>query len=282
MHRRPQRGAPVDTISGQGEGGLASPSFRGNVIEPFLASGGAVEFLNFGGGENNPAGAGAQLVCSYYVPPGRVGFVKEIMCCPLVPPELGEVTVPNAWAQYVPDGDHQAVRASERAGYYRTPLAWAAAFDTTDEGGAPASWSWNLVLIPNNEVGRNGTFDITDPSTWFLTPNVAVPAHVYPQGFPGATVWPPQVVQISPEQTFETHLMVPENTTVALFARWRQVQFNPTYVVVNLAADPPTSVVKTLPVSVYPLLPSVGRLHGYTQAAATVPAIKNSTTGWGG
>ncbi|HKU36945.1 MAG TPA: hypothetical protein VJR89_02325, partial [Polyangiales bacterium] len=238
MHRRPTRGSPATTVSGQETGGIADPNFRGNIVEPFLVSGGAVEFLNFDGGELSAAAAGVQLVCAFYVPPGRVGFLKELYCCPLVPPELGEVTVPNAWAQYVGDGDHQFVRASERAGYYRTPLAWAAAFDPTDEGGAPASWHWQLVLMDGNVLAKRPAFAVANPDSWYLSPGPAVPASAYPQGFPGSTLWPPQPVQVAPEQTFETHVVIPPNTTIGLFARWTQVQFNPTYVVTNLTADP--------------------------------------------
>lgn len=286
MRNRPSRGAPVDTVSGQNPGGVDDASVRGNIVEPFLASGGSAQFYTLHDDETelSAAPSGVQLVCAHYVAPGRVGFVKNLFCCPLVPPIVGEGSVPNAWTVYQFDDPSQPVRASERAGYYRTPLAWEAVYDPNSEGGDRVPvWSWMLVQLPGNVLQGRPRFDPSNPDTWYLALNEAVPASVYAGGFPGDTVWAPQRVQVTPEMAFPMHLVVAPNTTIALFARWTQAQLtNQRYEVTDLTADPPTVSTVQVAYDFYPLLPSVGRLSGYEQAAATVAAEENATFGWNG
>lgn len=281
MRVRPSRGSPADTVTGQNPGGVADASTRGNIIEPFLASGGSAQFYALDS-DASAAPDGVQLVCAHFVPPGRVGFLKELFCCPLVPPIVGEGSVPNAWTVYQALDPSLPVRASERAGYYRTPLAWEAIYDPNSEGGDRVPvWSWSLVRLPGNVLAGRSRFDPADPSTWFLALNEAVPASVYSAGYPGDAVWGPQRVQVTPEMMFETHLVIPPNTTLALFARWTQAQLtNQRFDVTDLEADPPTVTTVQVNSDFYPLLPSVGRLHGYEQAAAVLAAEDNATYGW--
>jgi hypothetical protein len=284
MRVRPERSQSLpDAIREPQElRGPDEPQFIGSrVIEPFLASGGASQFLTSGEGPGpvfSPVTAGIQLVAHHYVPQGQFGFVKELFIAPLCPPMLGEPLVPNSWSIFPAGDPWRQERATEASGYYRTPLAWQSMFDPGS--GFPPEWSWQLQIIPGNPIAGRPAFNIADASTWYLTPNVAVPVAAYPQGVPGVTVWKPQAVQVTPEMVFETHVPVPPNNTVALFARWRQTAFLPQWRVIDAPADPQTWHDIEAQAFVFPIQPSVGRLHGYQQASASGPAVENAQLGW--
>jgi hypothetical protein len=266
-------------------------------IEPFLASGGQTFYLL--GTELNPFDprpAGVQLVTFMYVPRGWVGFVKEIRIAPFIPPVLVDpwetsgvdnaVTTWRGFASVLADDEP---RAAGTHGVWQTPFGWESYFDVDTQGSVPPQWLWHLRGYRGNIMNRSALglppdFSIADPASWSLVPNIAVPASAYPSGIPGdqlGKTWGPQRMQVLQGDKLNTHVLVPEDHTVCLFAEWRQGTFRPVATVpagegeVNEIYGPP----------VYPLLPSFGQLHGYLQAASGVgasPALENATYGWGG
>lgn len=300
MRVRPTRGPnEPGAIFGAGLEGAYHPpdvaSDVGQIIQPWLASGGATSFPHLDGEGGDELGmcavAGTQLICAYYVGPGMTGFVKELMAFPLCPPQLAAQSVPVSWPVW-DDGEPIAgtVRAAAVSGYYDTPLGWESNFNA-DEGGAgtPPSWQWHVRLIQGDVLRDRPPFNPADATTWFLQLNVPVPSSAYQNGLPGQAPWQAQRVQVGPREVFETHLVVREDTTICLFATWTQVSgavdaptpaFFPQQQFSNLPGGPPT-IVGYGP-AVFPLLPSVGRLHGYIQAAARESTVANATYGWGG
>src|SRR5689334_14139632 len=67
---------------------------QADALQPFLASGGYTFWPEPGGFQPawvDPAGDGAQLVASVFVPNGKVAFCKEIRIAPLKPAVLADV-----------------------------------------------------------------------------------------------------------------------------------------------------------------------------------------------
>lgn len=250
---------------------------RGGIIEPFLAGGAAVEFLHNDDEENPlfaPEANGVQAVAAFHVPKGYTGFLKELMCVPFGPPQLLARNVPTNWPGFANTPPFTGERAIPLLGYYETPCGWESQFDPTVEGGAIPIWNWHLRLIPGNPFAGRPPFNVLDAATWAYQLDVAVPASVYPQGLPGSSPWPAQRLQVPPWQGFETHVPIPDDTTVSLWATWTQVLFQPAVIVAAGTVYTPYGP------TVYPLLPSAGRLHGYIQSAARQETVANAKQGW--
>jgi hypothetical protein len=273
------------------------PTSQGDAIEPFITGGGTT-FYPTGypddseSGEYPPEPGGVQLVCSQYVPPGRAAWIKQIEIAPCVPPILADPW--RGWAgafnffEAGADPWGSAQRAASQAGLWETPLAWEGYFDAALPVSRPV-WRWSLTLFPGNVAAerkrRNvGAFDPTDPTTWYLAPDMPVPIQTYGGSLPGAAVQGyvgAQRFQAVPGCPLPVHILCPENSTICLWARWTQQTLNPILAYgANGPLQPwePSAAVG----AVYPILPSIGRMVGYMQAMSRPAAAENAAYGWGG
>jgi len=209
--------------------GAAKPPSTINVqtqsalIEPFLVSGGQgyFDFLDIGGQDADPGPAGTQLICSVYVPKGRVGFIKEVRCAPFIQPLLVDpwlTTGANgaSWREFN-DVNGYAIfedlpyRPAAQKGLWETPFAWEsyAPFVATegDKPRAPGTqprWSWQIRFLqggvdqlrqtgtnipassPTYEVDGEGNVVLTGSSEqFFMLPSIAVPT---PLVYPGSVL----------------------------------------------------------------------------------------------
>lgn len=264
------------------------PNWLGDTLEPFLVSGGATFYITTLAPEVpfEPAPAGVQLVCSVYVPTGKVGFLKELRVAPFMPTMLadpwtttGAANLTTSWREFdsVADGP---VRPGGTNGVWTTPFGWESYFDSVDCGEQPPQWTWQLRLVKGN-VARiradMGPFSFADPETWYLQPNIAVPLFAYRSGIPGAApsgFWGPQRMQVLQGDKLSTHVLVPQDHTLCLFTQWTQLAFQPRAVV--------DDTIVPYGEEVFPLLPSFGQLHGYMQASDRVTSQENAKFGWGG
>lgn len=299
MKRRPeQEHTDVDTHgmhprASSKAHGLASTV--GDIIRPFLVSGGQSYFLFDSGPPTfNPITEGVQLICSLYVPAGSVGFVKQIRVGPYMPSVLSDPWLTSGIAnnqaswRYQNRLDTAGDFISPQPGdLWRTPFGWESVF--TDETEVRPTWRWSLraqqgdVANLRNQGQNIPAFDISDPQSWYLVPDIAVPASAYPTGIPGNSVganFNAQRVQCIPGDELETHLVIEQDTTLMLFAEWRQEfgEYATGYVgseFVNYAGENARSFI-------VPILPSFGQLHGYMQALTSDNTKHNATNGWGG
>lgn len=257
------------------------------VIEPFLVSGGSSFYIDVDPPPFHPAPAGVQLVTSVYVPRGKLGFVKEIRIAPQMPPVLVD-----PWVTSGVNNANTTWRAFEGPsrpggfnGVWQTPFGWENYFDPTDEESIIPQWVWMLTVIRGdiNLTRKNlPPFNLADPNSWYLVPNIAVPLAGYPSGIPGAApsgAWGPQRMQVLQGDKLSTHVVVPEDTTICLFTRWVQSLFQP---LAQVPAGEGGSETAPYGDPVYVLLPSFGQLHGYMQAVSSEESIENSQVGWGG
>lgn len=290
MRRRPQIreleiGQPLEEL---GPHRRPAATNRGDLIEPFLVSGGATFFLDFDEA-GDPEQAGAQLVASVFVPPGRIGFLKQLRVAPFIPPELSDPWN-TAGARVEAPGQGGASwrgwqgpptpRAAGTHGVWSTPFGWESYFDAE---GFPPQWLWHLRLCDGDVTrGRAALFNVADPLTWPFVQNVPVPLSAYPLGIPGrapGNAWGPQRMQVIQGDELCTHVVVPPNTTLCLFVQWLQQTFTPR---ADIFDGEGNTQVAYGP-AVYPLLPSFGQLHGYMQAADNTEAsTENALYGWGG
>jgi hypothetical protein len=261
------------------------PEDVGNAIEPFLASGGATAFIVQPGGEGGPAfdprPAGAQLVCSQYIPAGKAGWIKQLRCAPYCPPELSNPWQgwPATWQTFQTVGNVDGNRAPAQGGVYTTPMGWESYFDagTTQL----AQWHWWLATLPGTlakarEGAHVGAFTLADPSTWWLLEGGAVPASVYDGGYPGSALegsLPRQRMQVLQGDALDWHVAIPEDTTVMLWASWTQSDVAP-------RATDASGVPSVVGPRIYPLLPSFGQLCGYMQRANDPRSLDNARNGW--
>lgn len=279
--QRPEdEGLPTNPVAAvplrRGTGGQR-PTDQGARIRPFLVDGGLTSW--FGIPYVEPAEvAGVQLLASFYVPSGMVGFVKSIKACPYKPSILrGAVNnqlVPNASATTItqnnPDGDE---------GFWRTPMGWEGYEDV--DGGFP-SWRWHLRSIPGDiaairEKLNIPAFSFVDPLSWYLVPNLPVPVSGYPAGIPGSTLgadWGPQRIQRFGAEDGEVHVPIAGDNTVCLFAEWTQGAYQPVYQSTTGAG------LTTLPQLVLALGPSFGQLGGYTQPQNSKAGQASAREGW--
>lgn len=286
MRRRPEIAHPSRAVVRPlGPPSPRQPQQQGDTLDGFLASGGQTFFTLQSPGPPlfDPRPNGVQLVTSLYVPEGRVGFVKEIRIAPFIPTELVDPWTTSgitgaSWRDVL---GTQVPAPGGTNGVWATPFGWESYFNTNHP---PPSWTWMLRFLPGNIDSlrsKIGPFTLADPATWFLAENIAVPASVYPGGIPGAQpsgFWRPQRMQVLQGDKLNTHVLVPPNTTICLWARWTQDVYQP-------AASQQTGegiVNTTYGPTVYPLLPSFGQLHGYVQAADRDASTENAQFGWGG
>jgi hypothetical protein len=168
---------------------------------------------------------------------------------------------------------------------WETPFGWESYFDSAVIDAFPPSWVWHLRGVRGDISNRTALslpdFAPADPNSWTLVPNVPVPVSAYQTGIPGEQLgktWGPQRMQVLQGDELSTHVLVPEDTTVCLFAQWRQGLFRPAAVVPSGEGQ---TAVQYGP-DVFPLLPSFGQLHGYLQATSDMAAYENAHYGWGG
>lgn len=271
--------------------GLARPQDLGMSLSQWIASGGATSFLiaEDEGSTFDPITDGAQLVCSQYIPRGTTGWIKQIRVGPFCPPVLAAPWQgwPDNWPTFaaVTLGVVQASthRAPAQNGIYTTPFGWESYFDATST--RLPEWFWSMTFLPGtiDEARKNANtppFSASDPTSWFLVENIAVPASLvsqspYSHGLPGrmsSAIIPPQKMQVQPGDAVDWHVLIPEDTTALLWARWRQSD-----VLVRTRDINTTSDVSEERIN--PILPSYGQLAGYMQSNGTAEAIDNATLG---
>lgn len=310
MRRKPiVRPQPLDRVpnlaSPNAQIPPATPMSQGDAIEPFQVGGGMTFYLSGWTAPDSPRAFAVpefgayQLVASYFVPMGFAGWVKRVMIAPCVPPAIADPF--RGWDGtanlFTAAGNpyNSVQRAAAQAGLWETPLAWEGFFTPTDGPLPPLPrWRWHLTILQGTleENRRNRpAFDVTDPNSWFLVPDIAVPRWVYPTGFPGRAipgVIGPQRIQQPPSNPLPLHALIPENSTVCLWADWIQSPMNPMATSQNgpaeiwpggvLPAAEPSDFPQTV---IVPLLPSVGSITGYMQAAGRAASQENARYGWG-
>jgi hypothetical protein len=270
-------------------GGPPNASTEADTLEPFLVSGGITWYPPIAEGFN-PGPDGAQLVTYVFVPPGKVGFLKQLRCAPFKPAVLGDPWWTSGaaggaatWVEMDSSSAIGARRPGAQHGLWETPFGWESYVDFDEEPiGVLPQWSWSLRMIKGNALqNRNPNnitpFTPTDPQTWYLYPNLAVPASTYAAGIPGDSPgpqWSEQRLQVLPDAPLQTHVMIPQNTTLCLFTRWTQQMVTP------MARDVNGRII--VGSAVFPLLPSFGQLHGYMQSLSTPASLANARHGWGG
>jgi hypothetical protein len=267
---------------------------RGDRVRPFAVSGGQALYFppgTFEGASVVVQEAGAQLLCSHYVGQGLVGFVKIIKACPYKPSILHNSQYTEAVpldAAFIapgrpgPDSDN---------GWWSTPMGWEAYFQVPPINSFfPPRWEWRLQLIPGQlseiRTAQNmPAFSFLDPNSWALIPNLTVPLSTYQSGFPGSGPpgdWGAQRMQWFGMESGEVHVVIPEDTTVALFATWTQGLYSPGYQATDgagfsgLANNPLNNDAR----EIYVLGPSFGQLIGYEQPNIRDAARRNAVYGW--
>src|SRR5690349_23360905 len=247
-------GAPLPPPAPPGAPRFEVATNQADVIAPFLASGGYTFFpepAEFVPEWVDPAGDGAQLVSSVFVPNVKVAFCKEIRIAPLKPSILTNVWNTVGIFQQIPDpadpfGTYEAHRESDGTftGLWDVPIGWES-YDTAS-GAAQSggyipdpwrnqlAWQWQLTLVDGplaaiRSANNIPPFSFADPVSWFMVDSIPVPASTYVNGFPGKPVgplWGPQRYQVIPGDALQTHVVIPENTTLCLWARWCNVVQN--------------------------------------------------------
>lgn len=268
----------VPLRSGYLKGGQA-PTAQGDRIQPWLVSGGLTTWFSLPYVE--PAeNAGVQLLASYFVPDGQTGFVKQIKACPFKPSVLHS-SVNNQLVPGVSGLSLSGNNPDSDDGFWRTPFGWEGYLSPFPEEIGP-TWRWQLRFISGDIARvREGLnippFSFADPLSWFLVPNLPVPASGYPEGIPGSSPgdgWGPQRIQRFGMEDGEVHIPVPSNTTVALFAEWTQEFYQPIFQATDGAG------LTVLPQQVFALSPSFGQLEGYTQPNNSKITQAHALDGW--
>lgn len=310
--RRPKRDnrriVPLPGVPMGGGGSKQAPD-AGAVIRPFLVSGGSpyyVDYLDLGAGGFDPITRGTQLLCHSYVGQGQMGFVKQLRVGPYRPSILRDPWetsgIGNTQASWYyisrTETTNPAVNGALPQAYdvWRAPMAWENYW--TDEMSVRPAWRWSLRYYQGDifklraQQQNIPPFNILNPNSWYLVQDIAVPTDdAYPQGLPGDAPGPQfsaQRLQHLPDSPLETHLVVPPDTTILLFAQWEQEIVNPIGVPTTMLStgynegnfidyDQITNVLQ------FPLMPSFGQLHGYVQAISSRSdaALENTELGWG-
>lgn len=301
MERRPissqiHYGDPQNLASPPSHRTPTTPDSQGDAIEPFLLGGGASYYLE---PFSNPApievaANAVQLLASIHVPPGRSAFIKQIVAAPCISPIFADPW--RGWPATFNERDPGPVprsstnRAAAQAGLWETPLAWEGYRSETGTGEAPpvplgpTIWRWHLTAFPGSlDLQRSKLrippFDVANPASWYLVPDEAVPASAYAAGLPGKFIngyIGPQRFQAIPTAPLNVHYACPENTTICLWATWTQGRCTPI-----MAQGPNGPIQPWAGAAEFPLLPSVGRLSGYMQAASRPAVAQNAAHGWG-
>lgn len=284
--QKPAQGRALDLATPRQLPPPATPQSQGDGIQSFLHAGGQPFFLD-GWPVTSAAQAGVQLLAEQFVPRGFTAWIKRLAVAPYCPPALfdpwaGWAANFEAFEELAPPLGLPFSRGAARSGLWRTPFGWESYIDSGTE--ARPSWRWALTMISGDIAAERvrlqiPPFDILDPTSWPLVPNIAVPAQTYPEGLPGRQVpgyLAHQRAQVLPEDSFTTHIMIPENNTVLLWAYWQQST-------VALRTYAPGGVSIPFPaLSVNPLGASFGMLHGYMQATDRPASLINNAHGWQG
>lgn len=307
--RRPKRENRIAVPQPQvpmGGGGAKQATDAGATIRPFLVSGGLPYFLGleslFPG--FNPVESGTQLLNHLYVPQGHMGFIKQLRVGPYKPSVLQDpwetsgIAANSASWRFI-DRTEVLIPADNRFpeafGIWRTPMGWENYWN--DDSSVRPAWRWSLRYFQGDifklraQQSNIPPFNPADPLSFYLVPEIPVPtADAYPQGLPGDAPGPSfnaQRMQHVPESPLLTHLVVPPDTTILLFAQWEQDIIDP-----NLGETPITTgyIGGTGPIDYsglntryqFPLFPSYGELHGYVQAISgrSNAALDNVELGW--
>ena len=296
VSRQPVYGHPANLASPDAQRVPTTPGSQADAIEPFLIGGGqSYYFQGWAGGITVPRieTAAVQLLAALFIPPGRGAFIKQIVACPGVSPQLADPWRgwPNHFnlREFGPVPRVDPIRTTAQAGLWETPLAWEGYRAETPQGDdpiippQPTQWTWSLTAISGSldlQRLQNQTpaFDVTIPASWYAVRDIAVPARAYAAGLPGKMIngnVGPQRIQAHPRAPLNTHYYVPENTTIALWATWSQGLTAP------VLAQGPNGLIEITPAA-FPLLPSIGSLSGYTQASSREASAINAAHGWGG
>lgn len=266
-----------------------------SAVQPFLVSGGMSYWITSTLAPFDPAVAGVQLLCTMYVPRGRMGFIKQMRVAPLCPSVLcdpwsssGAAGAAASWRDYQRIDAISDIPLPQMGDVWRIPFGWEAAWD--DDSVSLPSWTWSLRYVQGDyntlrSQGKNiPPFSTAVSASWYLVPNIPVPASAYPQGLPGNAAgpqWDAQRLQILPKDELTYHIPIPQDTTVLLFAQWSQSDVRPYAQDVN-GGIALTSALQYNNGRVYPIGPSMGSLLGYTQSVTSKAAVKNLEEGWGG
>lgn len=262
------------------------PTDRGDVLVPFVASGGQTYYASGWGEAPTPELGAVQLVCMQYVPRGRTGFVKRVMIAPCCPPILSDPwrgwDAFFNWFELSSNPNASRYRAAPHAGIWETPLAWEGYFNSDE---AKPRWSWSLTIAQGDLLAQRasrglGPFDPADPATFWAVPDVAVPQEAYQGGLIGRAVnghCSNIRIQAPPRAEIPVHIPIPEDSTVCLWAQWTQTPIAP------LAQGPAGPLALGTGLTwIVPLLPSVGQIVGYYQTSGSEAAREHGITGWGG
>lgn len=291
MRRHPDKQHPVTAhVAPVGPLAPRAATDQGDIIEPFLVSGGATFFIVAGGPPQfDPRPSGVQLIRSLYVPFGRTGFLKQLRVAPFMPTIFvdpwetsGADNAVTSWRAFQAGGG--PARPGGRNGVWETPFGWESYFDASDPDAVIPQWTWQLRLLTGDINKIRATlppFSVADPASWYLVENIPVPSSAYPAGLPGAApsgYWTPERMQVLQGDELCTHVIVPQNTTLCLFATWIQDPAQPWAAEVGAEGV----VYQAYGAEEFPLLPSFGQLHGYLQAADREDSTENARFGWGG
>lgn len=299
------------------------PSAQGqaDIIAPFLVTGGWASFQSetfVNGTIYNPAPKGVQLVTSIYVPPGRIGFLKQVRIGPREPAALVDVwkaggirgpytddaplsDTPFSDVAWRTDLGAQGNKTSQTlwGGIWEEPFGWEAYRDPDSPFSfyPAATWQWQLTLVRGSldALRRSNNipaFTLDNPASWYLVDNIPVPFgsdgfNAYPSGLPGSPVgvqFQPQRMQSIPSDPLNMNLFITEDTTLCLFATWEQkaVDLGITGITTNSVDPPPTEFIGIQDRNDFLVGPSYGSLLGYTQPSASQASVDNATHGWGG
>jgi hypothetical protein len=262
----------------------------GDGIQPFLVSGGRANYLELDG-EQFAAPNAVQLVTSVYVPPGRIGFIKQLRIAPRMPPVFADgwrgLAFNFQWFPTAPVG----ARVQGQIGVWDVPMGWESyTLDPIEFPLGVPYWAWSLQLMQGTIEDARGTrppFSTADLFSQYLVPDVAVSADAYGEtsgirkpALPGHSPGEPfsgQRMQVLQGDQLSFHVPIPPDHTALLFASWRQEAYSAFQV---LADNPEGVTVHGVPT--FPLWPSFGQLLGYTQPTTNDTAIANARFGWGG
>ena len=262
----------------------------GDGIRPFLVGGSFCRHifipedpLPF---EYNSAPDGVQLITSVYVPQDNVGFVKGIRVAPHMPAYLAPNWQKTPGVQLVAGDEVNTNVVQAAGGWWSTPAGWQCFVDPNNEIAFPPYWRWHLTFVKGTlSENRKFPVSILDPETFRFVEGPPVPRIAYPTGIPGDRPgWDfgDQLVQRT-DLTADgsLHITVPSNTTVCLWAEWRQAEYTVQIQRWNsLIAGLQQTFDGVSPI--YVLLPSFGTLAGYIQPRQSTPAKENAQLGWGG
>ena len=297
----PERGRPIPARpTVEHKRPKDSPYSQGDAIIPFYVSDAYLWHLTMQAGEGDNQRTdlkGIQLVCYFYVPTGYTGFIKQIRIAPYLPEQF-DIRYMGINRDFGAEPD----APNPYDGIYTTPAGWEGLLNA---GGEPPHynipiWRWHLRAISGNQGPRikqaSDNFDVTDPNTWKWCSPWPVPAIAYPGGaIPGRTlgnIGPQKIQRTGQYEEGDLHIVVPEDTTITLWATWEQQEIQPEFASwllcqIALGAPPPPPPPPPWPVvypcgrePIVPINPSFGSMVGYIQANHACITSEHAKDGW--